>query len=104
MRIPRIKGIPCPDALEKEDGNYFLIRHSPTMGSNSEEHYALAENPGRKNMSHEECVEGWLGSTNNLSSQAEGAVKLMRVGDHQTITITPIDPQEIIREAEVWEG
>jgi hypothetical protein len=32
----------------------------------------ICTKPGRKNMSHEECVDGWLGTTSDNSSHAHG--------------------------------
>lgn len=39
---------------------------------------AYAE-PQRKNMSREECVEGWLGTTDNIDREAVGMYRIISV-------------------------
>lgn len=35
--------------------------------------------PGRKNMSHEACTSGWLGTTNDISATALGEFEIVSV-------------------------
>lgn len=35
--------------------------------------------PGRKNMSHEICISGWLGTTNDISAKALGEFEIVNV-------------------------
>jgi len=53
------------------DGFYYLISVCLERGS---DYWDFSKEPGRKNMSHEICTDGWLGSTNNVARYARGAV------------------------------
>lgn len=39
----------------------------------------LRSQPGRKNLSHEPCERGWLGTTNDVSAEALGRFEVVRV-------------------------
>lgn len=100
MRHPRIKGIPCPDAGHLR-GDYFLLLRSHTL--RDDEYYVLSENPGLTNMSREERLSGWLGTTNDVALYAEGAVRVYedKLG---RVRIKKIDPQEVLDSAEAYES
>jgi hypothetical protein len=66
----RINGIVVQDARV---GRFYLLRREPLRGSPS---YILSETPGHTNQSHRECFSGWLGTTNDVSWHAEGAVEV----------------------------
>ena len=75
-------------------GDYFLIRVVP---QDREDHYELARQPGRTNMSHEEMLTGWLGETNNVSRYAEGAVRITNDPDGR-LRVTRIDADALYAE------
>ncbi len=55
----------------------FYIIESEYVGPNPDQHlndhcYLVQTVPGRKNMSHEICIDGWLGTTNDWSETAHG--------------------------------
>ena len=49
----------------------YLI-HYTDLNNNRPDRYVVQDIPGRKNLSGETCVDGWLGSTNNISATAWG--------------------------------
>ena len=77
----RINGLPvygpdrCEGADEPAPGRYFLIRVDP---QDRETHYEARCEPGRTNRSGEVRLSGWLGSTNNISRDACGAIEVYR--------------------------
>jgi len=73
------------------DGDYYLIDVSPQRGS---DYWDFSRDPGRKNMSHEICYNGWLGSTNNVSQSACGAVRV------QGGRVRKVDVEELIKAEE----
>jgi hypothetical protein len=54
----------------------FILQRTPQRG---DETYSLADKPGRKNMSGEACLKGWLGETNNVHRNAHGVGRVARV-------------------------
>ena len=56
-------------------GQFFLVRVVNENNGGAESMH-LYEHPARTNQSHEECIDGWLGTTNNVARYAEGAVEV----------------------------
>jgi excisionase family DNA binding protein len=62
-----------------------------TMNTNNGDTWCeILARPGRTNMSHEERVNGFLGCTNNLSTDAQGQWRITRI-DGAVITAERID-------------
>lgn len=62
-----------PTTQEAVTVKYVILNNY--VGPNRSEHrdyYAITSTPQRTNMSHEERIEGWLGTTNDWSVQAMG--------------------------------
>jgi hypothetical protein len=55
----------------------FVVRCYDT--STGREWCVLQDSPGRKNLSGEPILRGWLGETNNVSCTALGVVQVARV-------------------------
>jgi len=56
------------------EGRFYLILVSTQNGEGCN----LYDTPARTNVSHEERLYGWLGSTNNVSRTADGMVDVYR--------------------------
>ena len=55
----------------------YLVK---TFNQNTTREYLRVQStPARKNLSGEECVEGWLGDTDNVSKRAMGRAKILSV-------------------------
>ena len=76
--MKRFHGVPLAESNgfcegKLVEGMYYIILVSPERGSDQ---YELWTDPGRKHTDGAICTDGWLGSTNNVSSYAEGAVRI----------------------------
>ena len=65
-------------ALELQPGQnaYPIAYHNTRRGEQWTEIHAR---PGRKNLSHEVCTSGWLGTTNDVSATALGEFEVVEV-------------------------
>ena len=77
-------------------GRYFLIEVSP---QDRDEYVLLSETPGRTNQSGEVVLSGWLGSTNNVSRHARGAVQVS-ARDGGGLRVRRIDAQALYDEVD----
>lgn len=73
----------------------FLISHTNNNHGGAT-HYVLRDTPAHTNMSREPRLTGWCGETNNISTNACGAWKIVRVAKNGRILI-----QQIVDEAEL---
>lgn len=64
-------------ALAVGDRGYLLMDYDTGRGTSG---WWIQSMPGRTNLSHEPCAEGWLGSINNVSTTAHGYVEVVHVG------------------------
>lgn len=83
------------DSYDREPGRAgFLIRCKPD--GRPARHY-LGDRPGRKNLSREPVLRGWLGSTDNISEDALGLARIVRItdtGDRALIRLIPAGSDE----------
>ena len=59
----------------------------------STEYHHLADQPGRTNMSNEERLRGWLGTTNDIQEYAYGYVEVIEV-NRLNIVVRDVRPPE----------
>ena len=60
-----------------EPGRFFLAKITEE-NHGCAQHYQLRDRPCRTNRSHEPKLEGWCGCTNNVDTDACGAVEVYR--------------------------
>ena len=65
-------------ALLQPGQTIYPVRH--THIHRGGERIELRTQPGRKNLSHEPCTRGWLGTTNDVEAVA--------LGEHEVIGVT----------------
>ncbi len=66
------------DAAELQPGQtIYPVRCVHVRTGN--EQLELRTQPGRTNLSHESCVSGWLGTTNDVEATALGAYEVVSV-------------------------
>jgi hypothetical protein len=72
----------------------FLIQfsHEDTRGIS----YALRDTPAHTNQSHMPRLEGWCGTTNNVSTTALGAWSIVRVAKNGRILIQQITDPDLL--------
>jgi hypothetical protein len=69
-------GIKAAEALAPGETVYPI--HYTHIHEGGKWYYVTAQ-PGRKNMSHEPCERGWLGTTNNVQATALGSGEVVSV-------------------------
>jgi excisionase family DNA binding protein len=78
MKTFTVMGINQPSVFDLQPGQKaYPIRYSPLhQGAAWTEVHAQ---PGRKNMSHEICTLGWLGTTNDVQADALGEYEIVSI-------------------------
>jgi hypothetical protein len=96
----KYNGINIRDAEDVEPGRYFLILVEP---QDAEDYYILSRTPGRTNQSRDIKLRGWLGTTNNTSRTAHGAVEVSR-DDAGRLRVRRSDAEALLDELETGRG
>jgi hypothetical protein len=82
-----------PDENLKLNDVGFLIRFDNS--NTGAERWELRDTPACKNISHEPVLNGWCGSYNNISTNATGMSKVVRVARNGRCLVQSIDGQEL---------
>lgn len=78
----------------------FLLEHH-ILDEGKDPIYYISRTPGRKNLSGESVLDGWLGNTNNVYRAAHGLVVVISAGEESAI-VEPIKEPEAVIESMGW--
>lgn len=82
-----------PDENLALDQVGFLIRFSNE--NNAGTRYVLRDTPASTNQSHEPRLHGWCGSYDNISTTAEGMVKVIRMARNGRALVQELEGEEL---------
>lgn len=79
----------------------YLVERSHELGR-APTTWALRPEPGRSNLNHEQVVEGWLGTIDDVRMQAHGYVRVTHIGPRvirvQPVPLVDLDGQQVSHE------
>lgn len=88
------KAIWIDDAYDHKVGDRgFLVR--VTHVTKGWRRYDLCDRPARTNQSHEYRLEGWCGTTNDVSVYAQGAGEIVKIAKNGRALVRHLDEQEL---------